>query len=392
MEINFSDRMKGFETGIFNVLDDKKKELQEKGRVIYNFSIGTPDFKPPQKVMETVSKACLESENYKYTLRDIKELNNAVRSRYKKRYQTELLENEVMSVYGSQEGMAHLFMALVNPGDVVLVPDPGYPIFSIGPMLAGAKLETYPLYEKNDYLPILSEIPKKIREKAKVMVVSYPANPVCATAPDTFYEELISFAKENNIIIVHDNAYSDIIYDGKQGKSFLSFPGAKEIGVEFYSLSKSYNYTGARMSFLVGNAKIVKMFSRFRSQIDYGIFMPVQLGAAAALQEDDVAIQSQCREYQKRRDALCGGLRKIGWNIPDSKGTMFAWGKIPENFTSDTEFVLELMEKTGVICTPGSSFGNLGKGYVRFALVLPVEKINEAVETIEKSGILSFTK
>lgn len=392
MEIRFSDRMKGFETGIFNVLDDKKKELMEKGRKIYNFSIGTPDFKPPEEVMKRVSKACLDPENYKYTLRDTKELNEAVRNRYKKRYHTELSEDEITSVYGSQEGMAHLFMPLVNPGDTVLVPNPGYPIFSIGPMLAGAELYAYPLLEENDYLPKLSEIPEEVREKAKVMVVSYPANPVCATAPDSFYEELICFAKKNHIIIVHDNAYSDIIYDGRRGKSFLSFPGAKEVGVEFYSLSKSYNYTGARMSFLVGNAQVVKMFARFRSQIDYGIFMPVQIGAACALCQDDEEIHLQCEKYQERRDALCGGLRKIGWNIPDSKGTMFAWGKIPEGYTDDTEFVLTLMEKTGVICTPGSSFGSLGKGYVRFALVLPPEEIKEAVNAIDKSGILSFTK
>lgn len=392
MQINFADRMREFDTGIFNILDDKKKGLQTKGKKIYNFSIGTPDFTPPKKVMQTVSDACLDPENYKYTLRDIRKLNEAVRNRYQKRYQTEIQEEEVMSVYGSQEGMAHLFLSLVNPGDVVLVPDPGYPIFSIGPMLAGAKLETYPLYEENDYLPNLSRIPEEICEKAKVMVVSYPANPVCATAPDEFYEELIAFAEEHQIIIIHDNAYSDIIFDGRKGKSFLSFPGAKEVGAEFYSLSKSYNYTGARMSFLVGNAKIIENFKKLRSQIDYGIFMPVQLGAVSALYEDDEAVIKQCQEYQKRRDALCGGLRKIGWNIPDSKGTMFAWGKIPQGYSSDMEFVIELMEKTGVICTPGSSFGSLGKGYVRFALVLPVEEIAKAVEAIEKSGILSFTK
>ncbi len=392
MEINFADRMREFDTGIFNILDDKKKELQTKGKKIYNFSIGTPDFTPPKKVMQTVSDACLDPENYKYTLRDIRKLNEAVRNRYQKRYQTEIQEEEVMSVYGSQEGMAHLFLSLVNPGDVVLVPDPGYPIFSIGPMLAGAKLETYPLYEENDYLPNFSDIPEEICEKAKVIVVSYPANPVCATAPDEFYEELIAFAEKHQIIIIHDNAYSDIIFDGRKGKSFLSFPGAKEVGAEFYSLSKSYNYTGARMSFLVGNSKIIGNFKKLRSQIDYGIFMPVQLGAVSALYEDDEAVIKQCQEYQARRDALCGGLRKIGWNIPDSKGTMFAWGKIPQGYSSDMEFVIELMEKTGVICTPGSSFGSLGKGYVRFALVLPVEEIAKAVEAIEKSGILSFTK
>ena len=196
------------------------------------------------------------------------------------------------------------------------------------------------------------------------------------------------FAKENNILIIHDNAYSDIIYDGKEGKSFLSFPGAKEVGVEFYSLSKSYNYTGARMSFVIGNAKVIEVFKRFRSQIDYGIFLPVQAGAVAALYSDDTAVKEQCAAYQERRDALCGGLREIGWNIPDSEGTMFAWGPLPKGYANSNEFVMELMEKTGVICTPGSSFGSLGEGYVRFALVLPPSEIKKAIDSIKESGII----
>lgn len=392
MKINFSDRMQGFEAGIFQILNQKKEELMKEGKTIYNFSIGTPDFQPSAKVMEAVSKACLDPDNYKYTINDFTQLTDGVIKRYEKRYHTSLTREEVTSVYGSQEGMAHIFYPLINPGDVVLVPNPGYPIFTVGAQIAGARIVEYPLFEEKDYLLQLEEIPEEIRKKAKVMVVSYPANPVCATAPDSFYEELIAFAKENEILIIHDNAYSDIIYDGKEGKSFLSFPGAKEVGVEFYSLSKSYNYTGARMSFLVGNAEVVGILKKFRSQIDYGIFAPVQLGAIAALEEDDSVVKAQCAMYQERRDALCGGLREIGWNIPDSKGTMFAWGRIPEGYSSDTEFVLELMEKTGMICTPGSSFGSLGRGYVRFALVLPPDKIREAIKAVEKSGILKFTK
>ena len=234
----------------------------------------------------------------------------------------------------------------------------------------------------------LAAIPEDVRRAAKVMVVSYPANPICKTAPDSFYEELITFARENEILIIHDNAYSDIIYDGREGKSFLSFPGAKEVGVEFYSLSKSYNYTGARMSFVIGNPDVIALFKRFRSQIDYGIFLPVQMGAIAALSTDDAVVKEQCRKYQERRDALCGGLRAIGWNIPDSEGTMFAWGPLPEGYTDSNAFVMELMERTGVICTPGSSFGSLGEGHVRFALVLPPEQIKEAIESIRQSGIL----
>lgn len=221
------------------------------------------------------------------------------------------------------------------------------------------------------------------------MVVSYPLNPVCKTAPKSFYEKLVSWAREKNIVIIHDNAYSDIIYDNREGISILSIPGAKDICVEFYSLSKSYNYTGARMSFLVGNKEIVAHFKKLRSQIDYGIFYPVQYGAIAALNGPDDMIREQCAQYQKRRDALCGGLRSIGWNIQDSEGTMFAWGAIPEKYgEDDVAFVMELVEKSGVLCTPGSSFGTLGKGHVRFALTLPVEVIEEAVEAVKNAGVV----
>jgi LL-diaminopimelate aminotransferase len=272
---------------------------------------------------------------------------------------------------------------------VVLVPNPGYPIFGIGPSLAGAEVVTYDLTEENHYLPDLDGMDEKLLARTKCMVVSYPLNPVCKTAPDAFYEKLIPWAIEHNIIIIHDNAYSDIIYDGREGKSILRVPRAKEIAVEFYSLSKSYNYTGARVSFLVGNRDIVANFRKLRSQIDYGTFLPVQYGAVAALTGSDKTVKEQCAEYQRRRDALCGGLRDIGWQIEDSEGTMFAWAALPEGYTDDVAFVMELLEKSGVICTPGSSFGSLGRGHVRFALTLPVDTIEEAIHSINQSGMLS---
>lgn len=389
MNIQFSDRMDHFQEGIFQVLDEKRTALLKQGMTVYNLSVGTPDFAPPQHVIDAVAKAAEKPENYRYALHDLPELTDAVIARFAGRYGVALTAEEIMSVYGSQEGIAHIAFSLCNAGDVVLAPNPGYPIFSIGPELSGAKIETYDLIEENGYLPDLSAIPEETLARTKFMIVSYPLNPVCKCAPASFYEEVIAWAKEHHIIIVHDNAYSDILYDGAVGGSILSYPGAKDVAVEFYSLSKSYNYTGARMSFLVGNAEIVGNFKKLRSQIDYGTFLPVQYGAIAALTGPDDAIIRQCGEYQRRRDALCGGLRSIGWNIPDSEGTMFAWGKIPEKFGDDDEnFVMELMEKTGVICTPGSSFGTLGKGHVRFALVLPPEQLASAVKAIEESGIL----
>ena len=395
MKIKFAERMRNYEEGIFQVLNEKKLEREKAGKKVYNFSVGTPDFQPPKHIIEALCKAAEKPENYKYSLRDIPELTDAVIQRYSKRYGVDLRENEIMSVYGSQEGITHIAFTLVNPGDVVLVPNPGYPIFSIGPSLAGANITTYNLYKDRGYLPDLNEIAEKhgknapAGQKAKAIIVSYPLNPVCKCAPDSFYEELIRFAKENDIFIIHDNAYSAIVYDGKTGRSILSFEGAKEVAVEFYSLSKSFNYTGARMSFVVGNSEFVSMFKKLRSQIDYGIFLPVQYGAIAALTGPDDCVIDQCRQYEERRNALCDGLTNIGWNFERSQGTMFAWTKIPDKFgEDDVSFVMELFEATGVLCTPGSSFGSLGKGHVRFALVLPVEVINEAVNVIDDSNIL----
>lgn len=388
MELHVSDRMKAYEEGIFQLLNEKKEEVEKSGRKVYNLSVGTPDFPTEPHIMEAVVEAAKNPANYKYSLKMLPELTKAVIERFRKRYHVELSEKEITDVYGSQEGIAHIGLSLCNPDDIVLVPDPGYPIFSIGPSLAMADVRTYELKPENHYLPKLSEIDKEICRKAKFMIVSYPLNPICKIAPDSFYEELIPWAKEHDIIIVHDNAYSDIIYDGHIGKSILQFEGAKENCIEFYSLSKSYCYTGARMGFLVGNEYLVGNFKKLRSQIDYGPFLPVQYGAIAALEGPDEGVRKRCTEYQRRRDALCGGLRRIGWDIPDSEGTMFAWGKIPQGYSDDVAFVMELLEKSGVLCTPGSSFGKLGKGHVRFALTMPVEEIEKAVKAVEASGIV----
>lgn len=391
MKMQFADRMTDYEEGIFQVLNEKKNEMLKRGRTVYNLSVGTPDFKPSKHIVDALVEAAKKPENFKYSLGDMPELLDAVVQRFEKRYGVSGLKHEeITSVYGSQEGIAHIAMSICNPGDVVLVPNPGYPIFAIGPSLAGAELVTYPLTEENGFLPKLDEIPEDICKRAKMMIVSYPLNPVCAIAPRSFYEELVEWALKNEIIIIHDNAYSDIVYDGNEGISFLSIPGAKEVGAEFYSLSKSFDLTGARIAFLVGNEKLVQNFKKFRSQIDYGIFTPIQYAAIAALTGPDDDVIRQCEEYQKRRDALCGGMRKIGWNVPDSKGSMFAWGPVPDQYQSSTDFVMDLMEKTGVICTPGSSFGSLGDRYVRFALTLPVSEIEKAVEAVRKSGIFEM--
>ena len=388
MNFEFSKKSNSIEGGIFNILNDKKKDLLNRGMKVYNFSIGTPDFQPAPHIMEAMQEACKDPQNYKYAIDDKPELVQAMIDYYKSRFGVTLEKNEIMTVYGSQEGMAHLGWAMCDPGDLVLVPNPGYPIFSIGPMFCDAEIYEYPIYPEDNYMLKFENIPEDIAKKAKMIVVSYPLNPVCAVADDTFYEELIAFAKKYNIIVLHDNAYADIVYGGRKGKSFLEYEGAKEVGVEFYSLSKTYNMTGMRISFTVGNAEMIAQFKKVRSQIDYGIFPAIQLAAGAALTGPQDMVKEQCAEYERRNKALCGGLREIGWNVPDSQGSMFVWAKIPEEFESSETFVLELMEKSGVIVVPGTAFGSLGEGYVRMALVYPVEVIKEAVQAIADSGIL----
>ena len=388
MEIQFADRMQLFKEGIFTTLNNIKKQRMKEGKVCYDLSVGTPDFLPAPHVMEALTKASLDPENYKYAISDRDELISAVQDWYQRRYQVTLEKDEIISLYGSQEGLSRIGMVLCNPGDIVLTPNPGYPIFSMGPMLNGAKIVHYDLKEENGYLIDFDAIDPEIAKAAKAMVVSYPANPICRLAPKEFYTDLIAFAKKYNIIILHDNAYSEIVYDGNEGFSFLAIEGAKEVGIEFNSLSKGYNLTGARISFAIGNRDIIQQFQKLRSQIDYGIFLPVQAAAIAALTGPQDMVAKNRAEYQSRRDALCNGLANIGWEGVRSEGTMFAWGPLPKGYTNSEQFVLELIEKSGVFCVPGSVFGPLGEGYVRFALVKPVDEMKKLVQSIADSGMI----
>lgn len=381
-------RMEHFQTGIFASLDEKKQAMINEGRTIYNLSIGTPDFKPHESVMRAVSEACLDPENYKYALTELPVLTETFIEYYKNRFGVVLSPDEITAVHGSQEGIGHIGLALCNKGDVVLLPDPGYPIFEVGAYFGEADIHYYPLLEKNNYLPKLSELDEDVLKRTKFIILSYPSNPVGAVATKEVYNEIIALAKKYGFIIVNDNAYSDIIFDGNESFSFLSLDGAKDVGIEFYSLSKSFNVTGARISFAVGNKEVLDAFRLLRSQYDFGVFKPVQYGAVAAMKLDGSVVENQRLDYQKRRDALCAGLRKIGWNVPNSKGTMFVWAPLPGGYTDSVKFCDELMEKTGVICTPGTAFGKNGEGYVRFALVKSAEELEKIVSIISKSGIV----
>ena len=385
--MRFSKRLDRVGDEIFAALNNRRMELEKQGMKIYNMSVGTPDFTTPDYIKKALAEAALDDENWKYSLRDLPELLEAVCDYYEKRFQVKITPDMVMSVYGSQEGMGHLGMALCDEGDIVLLPDPCYPVFAAGSLMAGAEPYYYPLTEEHDFLPYVKGIPEEIARKAKYMVVSLPSNPVGSIATPGLYEEIVEFAEKYDILIIHDNAYSDIIFDGAEGGSFLATPGAREVGVEFFSLSKSFNITGARISFLIGRPDVIAALRKLRSQIDFGMFLPVQRAAIAALRGPLEGVREQCRLYQERRDTLCEGLRSIGWQLPNGKGTMFVWAKLPDVRTDSMAFCMELMEKAGVIVTPGASFGPHGEGYVRFALVLPPEKIKEAVDSIRRSGM-----
>ena len=387
--MEFSKRMQLFGDEIFAALNEKKVALEAAGRTIYNLSVGTPDFAPAPHIIEALVSAAQDPENWKYSLRDLPEMLDAVCSYYKRRFGVEISPCQVASCNGSQEGCGHIGMVLCDEGDTVLLPNPCYPVFIAGAKLAGAEPYFYPLVKEHGFLPYVAGIPEDVARRAKYMIVSLPANPVGSVGTPELYAEIVAFAKKYDILIIHDNAYSDIIFDGAVGHSFFNTPGAMDVGVEFFSLSKSFDVTGVRISFLVGRPDVVAAFRRLRGQIDFGMFLPVQKAAIAALTGPLDQVKGQCAVYQQRRDALCGGLRSIGWDVPDSHGSMFVWAPIPPKYTSSMDFCMDLVEKSGVLCTPGSSFGPAGEGYVRFALTMPAAQIDRAVQAIRDSGILA---
>lgn len=383
-----SQRLDRFGAEVFASLNNELLALKAQGKTIYNMSVGTPDFKPYDHVVEALTHAAQDPEMWKYALRDLPELKQAVCDYYERRFGVSgITPSMVQSCNGTQEGVGHLGLALLDPGDTILVPDPCYPVFEAGAKIADAKLEYYPLVAEHNYLPYVAGIDPEVADRAKYMIVSLPANPVGSVGTPEVYEEIIAFAREHDLLIVHDNAYSDIVFDGEPGGSFLQYPGALEVGVEFFSLSKSFNVTGARIGFLVGREDVVSAFAKLRSQIDFGMFFPIQKAAIACLNGPRDEVEAQRLKYQERRDALCDGLEGLGWERPNAHGSMFVWAKLPGGRTDSMTFCEELMEKAGVVVTPGASFGPSGEGHVRMALVLPPDQIALAVEAIREAGL-----
>ena len=389
--MEFSKRMDQFKPGIFASLLAQKNQRLADGKLVIDLSVGSPNVPPAPHIMKTISEACLVGENYKYALSDTKELLEAAALWYKRRYGITLdPQTEICSLLGSQEGLGHIALTAINEGDVVLVPDPCYPVFADGQKLAGANLHYMPQRPENGYIIDLDEIPKDIARKAKFMIVAYPNNPTAVLAPDSFYEKLIAFAKENEIIVLHDNAYSELTFDGRSCGSFLRFEGAKEVGVEFNSLSKTYGLAGARVGFCLGNREVVAKMKLLKSNIDFGMFFPIQQGAIAAITGDQSCVNETRMAYELRRNVLCDGLTEIGWNVERCPATMFVWAKTPSKFTDSTQFALQLAEKTGLLVTPGAAFGPSGEGHVRMAMVQEPELLKLGIANLKASALLDL--
>ena len=386
--MRFSQRLDLFADEVFASLNEKRRELEAAGRKVFDLSVGTPDFEPPAHVVEALIASARDPRNWQYSLHDKDELLDAVCAYYESRYGVRgITRDMVASCRGTQEGLGYVCAALVDPGDVALVPDPCYPVFQNATLLAGAKPYYYRLTAEHDFLPHLADVPDEVADAAKYLILSLPANPVGSVGTPQIYEEAIAFARAHDLVIIHDNAYSDIVFDGEPGGSFLAYPGALDVGVEFLSLSKSFNVTGARLSFLVGRPDVVVAARKLRGQVDFGMFYPEQDAAIAALTGPRDSVERQRLLYQERRDALCDGLEGIGWERPNAHGSMFVWARLPHGRTDSAAFSLELMERAGVIVTPGSSFGPSGEGYVRMALVLPPDELRAAVAAIGESGL-----
>lgn len=385
-----AERMKYFRPSVFSRLDEEKRRLQEKGEKIIDFSIGSPDIAPAPHIMEALLKAAEDPANYRYAIHDLPRLQQAITDWYRRRYDVELDPcSEVITLQGSQEALANIALTLCDPGDIVLVPDPYYPIFAQGPKLAGADVRFMPMKEENDFLIRFDEISEEVAKKAVLMIVSYPNNPTGAVADDRFYTELIAFAKRWDIAVLHDNAYSELVFDGKRGKSFLSYPGAKDVGVELNSFSKTYGMAGARLGVCVGNRELIAGYHRLKSNMDYGIFLPVQQAGIAALEADQNCVETTRKAYEHRRDLLVRRFGEAGWVIRPSAATMFVWARIPDAFADSEQFALSLLAECGIVVTPGTEFGAEGRRHVRIALVISDEQIEEAAQRLVRSCLFS---
>lgn len=384
MTFKLASRIQHLPPYLFASIDKMKHNALAKGIDLIDLSIGDPDIPTPSPIVNAMKKAVAKPVHHRYpSYEGMISYREAVAGWYKKRFNVRLDPvAEVLSLIGSKEGIGHMPLAFVNPGDTVLVPSPGYPVYSIGTLFAGGESYFMPLTEENRFLPDLDAIPKKTLQKAKLIFINYPNNPTSATAPREFFEEIIRIALRYNIIVCHDASYTEIYYERKP-LSFMQIPGAKDVGIEFHSLSKTYNMTGWRIGFAVGNSEVLAGLGKIKTNLDSGVFQAIQEAAIVALDMNRESLQRIRKIYQQRRDVMYGGLKKIGMQLMKPNATFYIWGKVPGRFDS-MSFVSHMLDTAGVLATPGNGFGAAGEGYVRFALTAKADRIQEAVNRIEK--------
>lgn len=379
----YSDRINSLPPYLFAELDKAKEEKESEGVDVIDFGVGDPDIPTPDHVVDALYEAASDPDTHGYpSYTGMYEFREAAAEWYSDSFGISLdPDKEVLSLIGSKEGIAHTPLAFVNPGEKTLVPDPSYPVYEIGTILADGEPVPMPLKEENGFLPDLSEISEEVAKDAKIMFLNYPNNPTAGVADMDFFEEVVDFAKEHDIIVCHDAAYSEITFD-YDAPSLLNVDGARDVGVEFHSLSKTYNMTGWRIGFVVGNKEIIEGIGQVKTNVDSGVFEAVQRAAIAAMRGPRDPIEENVETYEKRRDLLIDGIRSLGLDVEKPKATFYVWANCPEG-TSSMDFSKELLDKAGVVATPGSGFGDYGEGYIRFALTKDIERIEKAVERME---------
>lgn len=385
MEITLSKKLQSLPPYLFAQIDAAKRKARLEGRNIIDLGVGDPDIPTPAFIIEKLNEAARDPKNHRYALdQGMPELRQAIADWYKKRFNVDLSpDKEVLPLIGSKEGIAHIPVAFLDKGDSVLVPDPCYPPYRNATILADGKPQAMPLKSSGGFLPDIDGISPKIAEKTKLMFLNYPNNPTSATADRPFYEKVVGFANQHNVIVCHDAAYSEIAFDGYKPMSFLEVQGAKEVGVEFHSLSKTFNMTGWRIGWVCGNEKVVAALAKVKSNIDSGIFQAVQVAGIAALREGAQSLEENNRVYSERIRIFTDGLKNLGWKVEKPKATFYVWAKIPKKAKSSIEFSQILLERANIVATPGNGFGKYGEGYVRFAMTVDKEKLKEAVERMK---------
>lgn len=381
-----ADRIKKLPPYLFARIEKKIAEKKKQGVDIISLGIGDPDKPTPQFIIDRLVKEAHVPENHRYpTSVGLLEYRKAVANYYKKRHEVNLNpEDEIVTLIGSKEGIGHISFCYVNPGDINLVPDPGYPVYGIGTILAGGEPYIMPLKEENDYLPDLDSIPADVADKAKLMFINYPNNPTGALATEEFFQKVVQFAKKHDIVVCHDAAYTEIAYDGVRPISFLEVEGAKEVGIEFNSLSKPFNMTGWRIGWAAGKPDVIEALGRIKSNLDSGAFQAIQYAAIEALNNPDESVEEMRRVYTERRDVVVEGLNKMGWNLEKPKGSFYIWAPVPKGYTS-SEFAELVLEKAGVIITPGNGYGKYGEGYFRIALTVDKDRAQEALDRMQEA-------